>query len=310
MLRFYQAVAFSVAVVVSVPMASAANYTDPSGRFVVAVPEGWAAAKPDDATTLAVVLGKSSSTVTPYNGICLVLYIDLPATKSKTQAEINSIVDGQLTPEFWKSSLQSAGDKSFTVNSTGNREKDGRKINHAIFTAEAEENGKLSKAKGKMELHFIPGSFHSLLCMTELETYEAASADFEKILGSYEPRNGALVARAPSVGPSVLTMFASTSYDGVARVLSLDTPDLSAAGWASNAGSLVVDGNQPWEVCEGINFSGNCRTITAAHSLAAGQNMTVGSVRRLSGDTSLAATSSTAVRRLVRQAFLFNEQRH
>jgi hypothetical protein len=297
MFRYIPAVAVCVTAAIAPLSAQASSYKDPAGRFTMTVPDGWDSAKPDDATTLSIVLAKKKTDASPYEGVCIGIYVELAETKSKTQAEINSLIEGNLTPAFWNDALKGSAGKDVKINSTSNREKDGRKINGVVFTGTSVENGTSTSATGKMELHFIPGSMHTLMCMTETQTWDLASAQLDGIFESYDPKTPALIASISPRGGSVLTMFAGHRYDGVARVLSQDTPNLPAAGWVSTAGSLMVDGGGVWQVCEGVNYAGTCRAVSLGQSAENGSVFAVNSARRLSGPQASDSAAATAFRR-------------
>lgn len=296
MFRFFPAIAVCAAVAMTPFTAQASSYKDPAGRFTVTVPDGWDSAQPKDAATLSIVLIKKKTDAAPYAGACVGIYSELADTKSKTQAELNSVVEGTLTPAFWRDALKGAAGDDVKINSTSNREKDGRKINGVVFTGSSTQNGTSYLMTGKMELHFIPGSMHSLTCMTEAQYWELASAQFDDIFKSYEPMTPALIASISSRGGSVLTMFAGHRYDGVAHVLSQDTPNLPAAGWVSTAGSLLVDGGGVWQVCDGVNYAGTCRSVSVGQSADSGKLFSVNSARRLSGPQAAASAAATAFR--------------
>lgn len=278
--------------------AGAADYRDPAGRFTVAVPEGWEFAKPDNAEIITLVMATSKSSAQGYDAACLAMYLDIAETKGKSQAEVNSMIDGQFTPEFWRQALQSSKDKDFKIDTSGSRDAGGRKVHNAVFTGTAEEDGKSTTAKGKMELHFVPGSLHSVMCVTDVATYEKASVQFDRIFTSYEPGRAALVASATPASPvSLLTMYSKPSYEGVAHVLSQDTPDLASAGWVAMAGSLTVDGAGTWQVCDGVNYGGTCKTVSSALSANDAGVIKVTSARRLSGAPGIQSAAATALRR-------------
>jgi hypothetical protein len=277
--------------------ANASQYKDPEGRFTINVPDGWESARPTEAKTLSVVLGKKKTDAAPYAGACVGVYVENAGTKSKTQAEINSVIDGMFTPAFWREALQGAGGKDLKISSTTSRDKDGRKINGVIFTDTNVQNGTSYLMTGKMELHFIPGSVHTLTCITETQYWDLASATFEDIFKSYEPMTPALIASIASGGGSVLTMFAGHRFDGVAHVLSQDTPNLPAAGWTPAAGSLLVDGGGAWQVCEGVNYAGTCRMVSVGQSAEGGKLFAVNSARRLAGPEAALGAAATAIRR-------------
>jgi hypothetical protein len=270
----------------------AADYRDAKGRFALNVPDGWEAAAPTNTDTITFVLGTSKST-NDDGAACLGMFLDMPATRSASQAELNTVVDGQLNKEFWVSALKSSGDQTFSVSSTGNRDKDGRRIHNVVFSGKSEENGKTVDGTGKMEVHFVPGSMHSVMCVTDTTSYSRFSPAFEQIFSSYEPGSSAVIASLTAAPSSALTLFARTSFKGQAQVLSSDTPDLVAAGWIARAGSVAVDGAEAWQVCDGRGYSGNCQTITAAKDES---GMIVMSARRKTDGFSAEAATASALR--------------
>jgi hypothetical protein len=271
----------------------AADYRDAKGRFVLNVPDGWEAATPTNTDTITFVLGTSKSAGDD-GAACLGMFLDMPATRSASQDELNTVVEGQLNKEFWVSALKSSGDQTFKVSSTGNRDKDGRRIHNVIFSGTSQENGKTVDGTGKMEVHFIPGSMHSVMCVTDTTSYSRFSPAFEQIFSSYEPGSAAVIASLTAAPSSALTLFARSSFQGQAQVLSSDTPDLLAAGWIARAGSVAVDGAQAWQVCDGRGYSGNCQTITSAKDES---GMVVMSARRKSDGFRAEAATASALRR-------------
>lgn len=243
--------------------ASAGEFRDARGRFVVSVPDGWKSETPSNIDTITVVLGIEKGG-NEAGAACLAMYIDVPSTRSASQAELNSAMEGQLNKEFWTSALQTSGDKSFTINSTGNRDKDGRRIHNVVFSGTSTSEGKQVSGTGKMEIHFVPGSMHSMMCVTETSAYAGYSQSFEQVFSSYEPGTSVVIAGVAGTPSSALTIFSRASYQGQAQVLSADTPDLAAAGLVARAGSIAVDGSEAWQVCDGRNYSGNCQLVKSA----------------------------------------------
>ncbi len=296
MLRLFTAL--SLCVTFFATPASAQTYKDPSGRFDVAVPAGWDAGKIEDAKVMTFALAHSSTDASPFEAMCFGMFMEIAESRSRSQEELNEALEGQLTADFWRKAMGSSDDKfSMSVDSTGSRSQGGRSIHYVVFTGSGEKDGKKESAKGKMELHFVPGAMHFVMCMSIVATYDAASADFSTIFTSYEPHADVIVSSNDKVAPSVLTMFANANFKGVARVLSQDTKNLAAAGWPTLSASLAVDGAQPWQVCTGAEYSGMCQTVVAAEAGANGKSILVGSARRISGNTSLSGVAATAIRR-------------
>jgi Beta/Gamma crystallin len=271
----------------------AADFRDAKGRFSFTVPDGWESEAPSNSDTITFVMGTGKGAKDD-GAACLGMYLDMPATRSASQAELNTAVEGQLTKEFWSSALKSSGDQTFKVSSTGNRDKDGRRIHNVVFGGTSTENGKTVDGTGKMEVHFIPGSMHSVMCVTDTATYPTYSPAFEKIFASYEPSASAVIASLTTTPSSALTLFARASYQGQAQVLSADTPDLVAAGWVARAGSLAVDGADAWQVCDARGYAGNCQTISSAKDKT---GLVVMSARRKTESFSTEAATASALRR-------------
>lgn len=274
--------AMFVAFVSILAAASAKNFDDGAGRFSVAVPAGWQAQAPSSPSgELALLMvgaeGKS------FTGICIVTVGAMPETKSMSQAEIDAALSAELNADFWKNGMKAGAGSGVTmdVESAGAREGAHRRVHYAVITAEGTgKDGTLKKTKGKFEVHALPGSMHGIICMTSAEMYDLASVDFEAIFLSYEPKSG-LVAEAPQGGArSVLTLYAGRDFEGTARVLAQDIPNIAVLGLARTPASVAVAGFGRWEICDGQNFTGTCRAIAAAETAAPGKTLAIASARR------------------------------
>jgi hypothetical protein len=260
----------------------AKNFDDGAGRFAVAVPDGWQAEAPKNASgELALIMVGAEGK--PFIGICIVTVGATPETKSMSQAEIDAALSAELNENFWKNAMKAGAGTGATmdVESAGSRESARRRVHYAVIVAEGKaKDGTVKKTKGKFEVHALPGMMHGIICMTSAENYDVASVDFETIFLSYEPKSG-LVAEAPQSGArSVLTLYAGREFEGAARVLAQDTPNIAALGLARLPLSAAVAGFGRWEICDGQNFTGSCRAITAAETAAPGKTLAIGSARR------------------------------
>ena len=274
--------------------AHAETYKDPDGRFDVTLPEGWTSQKIDDRRVVTFGFSHTASETAPYDGICLGLFMDLPSTRSRTQDDINEMLEGQLTQDFWQKAMKSSDPNfSMKLDSNGSREQSGRKIYNIVYTATGKKGeGAPESVRGKTELHFVPGSMHFVMCMTKAEYFDAAGTGFSTIFASYEPHPNTLVSRNEHA-PSVLTMFANANFSGTARVLSQDVASLVAVGLPATSASVTVDGIEPWQVCSGTNYSGQCQTIAVAE----GRPLAIGSARRVANAQNLNGIAATAFRR-------------
>lgn len=274
--------------------AYAAEYRDPDGRFHMTLPDGWKEEKIDDRRVMTFAVAKDETGASPFGAICLGMFMDMPNTRKATQEELNDAMQGQLTAEFWEKAMKSSDDSfKMKVDDAGSRQQSGRTVHFVAYTGTGTETGKSQSAKGKMEMHLVPGSMHFVMCMSMVQHYEAASADFTTIFTSYEPHRDTVVSSFERPAPSVLTMFAKANFKGAARVLNQDTANLAAAGWPTLGASLTVDGAEPWQVCSGVDFTGACQVIMAAET-----NPTlVRSARRIPGNTNIEGIVATATRR-------------
>lgn len=275
------------------PFAAAADYRDPHGRFSVSVPEDWMADAPETASPIALLmLGVKGKELI---GICLVLIQDTPETRGLTQADIDAAMAQEINEAFWRGAIQSAGGYDVAIDSFGARDGGGHQVHQVVVSYSIKTKDGVGRTKGKNEVHMMPGRMHMVGCTTEDARYDAASADFDSILYSYDPSIG-LVSEAPSGGRSVLTLYVGTNFQGTARVLAQDVPNVAALGLSGVPASMAVAGFGLWEICEGANFTGKCRLLSATANSAPGGALKLGSARRAAGNDprGAAGVASTA----------------
>ena len=291
MFRFAIAFLVSWVAVGALPVQAASKYSDLGGRFSVTVPEGWRTVTPDLKSRIGLVMGKQSGNDFY---ICVVIVSDTPLTKSKSQADIDSDLAAEMTKEFWESIYKALGSTEVIIQEVGSRDQDGRKVLFVVaeFTPKGED-ATTGRFKGREEVHALPGRMHDVGCTTKLNLYEDAKADFETIFNSYTPQSG-LIAQAPAPQNSVATLFANTSFNGVARVVSSDTPNVASLGWTAQTGSLTISGYGEWQICEGPNYSGKCLLVVGARSAPPHSFMNVGSLRPHLSSSSRGAASVVA----------------
>jgi hypothetical protein len=112
-------------------------------------------------------------------------------------------------------------------------------------------------------------------------------ADFKTVLDSSEPLGMNVVAtlqprRAAST--AALVLYAGPLFDGPRRVFTADVPNLPQAGWSGWTGSFALKGAGLWQICDGINYTGNCRIIAGAAAAKLGDRaLRIGSARRVLG---------------------------
>lgn len=283
-----------------VPAAHAAGaYNDPQGRFRVSLPGDWEAVQPDN-KQIALVMGKKAGE--EVLGLCLVVVTETPQTTGKQQAEVDDAMNGLLTKNFWQSSYKAQGGQDIVVSEIGTRDNAGRKVHYVFseFTSKGED-GTALRMKAHEEVHALPGRMHDVGCLARTDRYDLAKADFEAVLKSYMPQAG-LIAQAPVVTApaSVLTLYARPNFDGVARVVKGDVPNITYVSWPTQSGSATVSGFGEWQVCEGADFTGNCTVLTGAHSAAPDTVLRIGSARPIvSANPVQGAASAIATNALI-----------
>lgn len=293
--------AASLAAIVVVPSAGAGTrYTDPQGRFSVDVPAEWEAGKPEG-QKVALVMGRQTGN--ELIGACIVVVTETPQTSGREQPEITEAMTAMLTREFWQATYKAQGAQDISVSQLGIRESAGRKVHfvHAEFTTR-NQDGSLQRVRAQEEVHAVPGRTHDIGCIARKERFDLAKADFDAIQKSYMPQSGLIaMAPLPAPGQSMLTLFANAGFNGVARVVKAETPNITHVSWPTVTGSAVVHGYGEWQVCEGANFTGVCMNLNGPISAATNAALRIGSARPvastdpLRGLSNAIATDSMAV---------------
>jgi len=271
--------ALSVFGAATAAQADTTKYHDPEGRFNLTVPTGWTAGRPTEPKIAAIIVPPAAETL---GGACLVLVTPTPETRSVSQAEIDAAFGALFTREFWTAALQASGKlKDVTIDTVGSRDQGGHKVYFVVANVTSADAGTEFKAKGRQELHAIPGSIQFVNCSAKVETYGSMEADFTTIFTSYEPKSGEYIASAPQSPPTVLTLYAGR-FDGATRIVAQDVPNLPVTGWSGPTASLALAGFGQWEVCDGVNYAGTCHLLSSSTVPTAPTR--IGSVRRYLGN--------------------------
>lgn len=261
-------------------IADGKRYKDPEARFSLNLPDGWQTARPKDEEFALVASSPKADDKTP-SGLCLVRVRELSQTRDLPQADLDEAFGTLLTREFWEKALAAAGATDVKIENTGTTMLNGRKTYFVVATISVSDDSGPVQATGKQVVYVIPGSVQFVNCSAKKDFYAAMSPQFERIFASYEPKSGAYIAQADTPKPSVVTLFAGPQFDGAARVLAQNTPNIPALGGI--AGSVMVAGAGAWEVCDGVNFSGQCRVVLANAPADQAQLTHVASIRRAPG---------------------------
>ena len=184
--------------------ASAADtpYRDGSGRFSVTVPDGWSAQAVGD-SQIALLIGAPDAD--DFSGLCIVMVRDVPELRSLTQAQIDEVFGKEMTRAFWEAAFQATNAKDVTVEDNGTRAQNGHQAYYAVGSATVTlPTGAVLRAKTKLQMQVIPGSFHAVNCRAKAETFAGYEAQFEKVFASHIPLGSGYIASLPQGGPVTL----------------------------------------------------------------------------------------------------------
>lgn len=255
--------------------ASAEDYFDRDNGFRVTIPEGWN----KDVVPDGLDLGIKSPRFETTRGACAMVTEPFPATRGMTQDQINKELEGAINETFWRSGMSRVGAVEITLDESGSELRKGKRVFTASFRMSGKRaDGTDANARMKATFQAAPDQIGFAVCVSELASETVEAADIATVLASFEGLGSQIVA---AVRPATLNLYAGPNFNGDRREVTQDVPNLFQAGWSVTTGSLSLGGFGMWQVCDGMNFSGNCRTVSGAMSVAAGDRpLRIGSVRR------------------------------
>jgi hypothetical protein len=258
--------------------ATAEDYYDRDNGFRVTIPDGWV----KDATPEGLDLAVKSPRFETTRGACAMLTDPFPATRGMTQDQINQELEGAINEAFWKAGLGQVGATGLTLDESGSELRKGKRIFNASFRFTAKKaDGTDITARMKATFQAAPDQIGFAICLTDIASEDVEAADIATVLNSFEGMGAQIVA---SVRPATLLLYAGPEFNGARREITQDMPNLFQAGWSVPTASLGLGGFGLWQVCDGMNFTGNCRIVSTAMSVSTGDRpLRIGSVRRFIG---------------------------
>jgi hypothetical protein len=259
-------------------VASAEDYEDQETKFRVTVPDGWEK-HPKLADKIALVL--ISPRFKTSDGMCIMMGEAVSGTETSSQGDINERMSG-FDEAFWRSVAEDKNTKDIKVEATTEM-RNGRNAAVATIRYVSTLNGTESAMVERYVLYVVPGRILMGQCGSLAAAESVEEADMKIVLTSFEPTSAGLISKlTPRQNEARLTLHAGPTFDGATRALTGDTPDLARAGWNVAAGSFSVRGYGLWEVCDGVNYQGNCLVVAGASSAAFGDRaLRIGSARRV-----------------------------
>jgi hypothetical protein len=262
--------------------AAGSEYVDRNNQFKVSVPDGWTKTIPETSEKVDAVLRSPRYEVS--KGVCPLAADPFPATRGMSQKQINDEMEPHINAAFWQGALSMAG-AQVLVDDAGSELRKGKRFYTATMRVTGKVDGVDRTAKMKATLQVAPDQIAMATCAAWVEHVAGEEADMAIVLDSFEGLGAQVVAQnpaAPSAG--TLLLFAGPRFDGPRKALTQDIPNLFQAGWAVPTASFALQGYGLWEVCDGMNYAGNCRVLSGAASTAGGPNdrpLRIGSARRV-----------------------------
>lgn len=285
MLRAVAAIAAAAFVLAATHAWANEDYVDRTNGFRVTVPTGWQKYVSDELELLDLVL--ISPRFDTSSAMCAIGSDAAEETRSLSQDQINEAFLGEVDTAFWTSIIAGDQTSNVVIDEARSEVRNGRRVFYAIahYTEKGDEGDVQSQSQ--FALHLIPGQMMLAHCQAQLAQAPGEQADFKIVLDSSEPLGVNVVAalrprRAAST--AALVLYAGPLFDGPRRALANDVADLARAGWGGWTGSFALKGGGLWQICDGINYAGNCRVIAGAAAAKLGDRaLRIGSARRVVG---------------------------
>jgi hypothetical protein len=277
-----------VASVIGAQAATAEDYVDRTFQYRLTVPEGWKQVKGVSENNEAAIFGLISPRFDSTTGMCLIASVGMNGTANISQEALNEGMTNEIDEAFWRSTLEDKTVKDLTIVETKTEMKSGRRGFYAIARLTSTDEGKDRSEQQWHVLFVVPGRIHLGQCSVDVAQISTEEADIKAVIASFEPTgSGGVIssleprdAQAPQTAQLVL--HGGPQFNGPSHTLTQDMPNLPAAGWSAVTASFNLRGYGLWQICDGINYRGNCRVVAGAESAALGDRaLRIGSARRV-----------------------------
>jgi len=261
--------------------AFAADYVDRDNQFKVTIPDGWEKTKPEGARVDAVLRSPRYDTT---RGICALVADPFPATRGMSQNQINEEMGPHINEDFWRGALSMLTSGPLIVDEAGSELRKGKRVYTTTVRLQGKLDGADVWAKMRATLQIAPDQIAMASCASWLDHAATEDADMTTVLTSFEGLGAQVVAQRTADPSAALLLFAGPRFDGSRHTLTTDSPNLFQSGWSVPTASFALQGYGLWEVCDGMNYRGNCRLLAGAASAAGGKTyrpLRIGSARRI-----------------------------
>ncbi|GEM_PF-1933588 len=281
------AIALAASVLGAQP-ATAEDYVDRTFQYRVAVPDGWRQIRGESKNKEAAIFGLISPRFETTTGMCLIASVGMNGTADVSQEALNEGMANEIDEAFWRSTLDDKSVKDLTIVETKTELKNGRRGFYAIARLTATDEGKDKPLQQWHMLFVVPGRIHLGQCGVDAAQVATEEVDIKSVITSFEPTgSGGMISKleprdAQAPQTAQLVLHGGPQFDGPSHALTQDIPNLPAAGWNAVTASFNLRGYGLWQICDGINYQGNCRVVAGAESAAMGDRaLRIGSARRV-----------------------------
>jgi hypothetical protein len=259
--------------------ALSADYVDGPNGFRLTIPDGWRTIPVSQQIDLLMMSPRYEVSA----GACLVMSEEAADTRDESQEKINEALQSEITEAFWQAFATEAKMSEFELVESGSELKDGRRIFFAVGRFSAALQGVATKGQFRVTLHAIPGQTGLNYCVTRLDQVALEEGDIRIIMDSFTPvRPYVIAAPPPRSSTATLVLYSGPRFDGPRRELTRDIPNMALVGWTGATASLSIRGYGLWEICDRIDYRGNCRVVAGAESASMSDRaLRIGSARRL-----------------------------
>lgn len=262
--------------------AAGTEYLDRDNQFKVTIPDGWQKVPAETSDKIDAVLRSPRHETT--RGTCALIADPFPATRGMSQNQINEEMLPHINEAFWRGALSPLSTSELIVDEAGSELRKGKRVYATTVRLQGKVDGADVWVQMRATLQIAPDQIAMASCAAWLDHAAVEDADMKTVLNSFEGLGAQVVAQRPMPPSATLLLFAGPRFDGSRRELTQDMPNLFQAGWSVPTGSFALQGYGLWEVCDGMNYRGNCRVLAGAAGAAIGASyrpLRIGSARRL-----------------------------
>lgn len=271
--------------IIGAQVATAEDYVDRTFQYRVTVPDGWQVVKGETKGNEVSVFGLISPRFETTSGLCLIASVGVRSSSSISQEALNEGMAEKVDEAFWRSTISDKTVKDITIVETSSELKNGRRGFYATARVTSVIEGEDRSEQQWHVLFLVPGRIFLGQCSVDVAQVSTEEPDMRTIIASFEPTgSGGMISKLDprDAQTAQLVLHGGPQFNGPSHALTEDVPNLPAVGWNGVTASFNLRGYGLWQICDGINYRGNCRVVAGAESAALGDRaLRIGSARRV-----------------------------